>query len=146
MAVVRGPIAGKMIDFNQEGDLLTLVSDDVVKKMPVRNLPGTVLIEHFGDSADGQRIVVTRPQDDWTYEDFKLYMGRPPALLERKVRSVARGSYTDIYFDVDGTEAQAHFPSSFGGGDPSLKVGTNVMSMTVPQNSDVTGLSFLCLP
>jgi hypothetical protein len=146
MAVVRGAITGKSINFDLEGDLLTTVGDDDAKKMSVRNLPGTILLEHFGVSADGQNIVATRPQDDWTYEDFKVYMGRPPALLERKVRSVRRGSYTDVYFDVDGIEAKAHFPSSLGGGDPFVKVGDNMMAMTVPPAPNLDGISFRCIP
>jgi hypothetical protein len=62
--------------------------------------------------ADGNVMVVTRPRDDWSYADFRLFLGPMGAVAERRVGNVtgARdGGSTTITFDLDGTSAVARF-------------------------------------
>ena len=131
---------------------LSLVDESTVRAMMVRNLPGEIVVEYLSRVEDGTLLLVTRPRDDWRYEDFRLFWGREPELVEREIRgSVLRGrdgGTTRIEFGADGKHYTVVFPSllSQPGSSPTLSTDAETWSMTredvaaVPQ-----GTSFVCL-
>lgn len=90
-----------------------MLGADAIAGMPLHNLPGTILVEYAAELPDQRVMVVTRPEDDWTYDDFRLFLGQVDSLLERRVDSVVRykdGGSTTITFELDGAKAVASFP------------------------------------
>ena len=149
MAVLRGASAGKGFTIGQQGDILTVLAPESLTGVPLANLPGTTVIEYQAQLQDGRRMLVTRPQDDWTYNDFRLFLGAPAQVAERRVTNVsrARSGPTTITFLLDMQAADVHFDSpALAPGDlPWIKI-SNVMSpLTVlPNTTPLTPLSFLC--
>jgi hypothetical protein len=137
MAVIEGEFEGRIADLGKKGEILTLVSEAEVRTMPVRNLPGDVAIEYYAEVEDGSKLLVTRPVDDWDYEDFRVFFGTPEPLVEREVGEVLRatdGGSTTIRFRVDGTDYLADFPiesssGKFERGSATLDVGPEVLAM-----------------
>lgn len=139
MGVVTGPFNGKSFVIGQEGEELSVLAADSIAGMPLHNLPGTVLVEYAAALPDQRVMVVTRPQDDWSYADFRLFLGRPGALDERKVTKVTRaldGGSTTIEFVLDGGKAVASFPvvsspdGGFAPGQATLAVGGATSDLT----------------
>ncbi len=113
MGVVTGPFNGKSFTIGQQGEELTVVGKDAIAGMPLHNLPGNIVVEYAEQLPDQRVMVVTRPQDDWTYQDFRLFLGPLDKVLERRVDNVARGNSTTILFELDGSQATAFFPLTF---------------------------------
>jgi hypothetical protein len=90
---------------------LEVLAPSAIDSMTLRNLPGEVTIEYVADVDDGHVIVVTRPTDDWTYDDFRVFYGTPDALVERAVLQVDRtkGNATTIDFRLGSAVAHATF-------------------------------------
>lgn len=82
IGLVRDGGKSFLSQLNGDYDALTVVKADAVKGMPLRNFAGDVLIEEVAHSDDGLRVVVTRPTDDWTYDDFRVFFGRDGQLDE----------------------------------------------------------------
>lgn len=136
---------------------LVVVDASVLNTMTLRNLPGDVYIEYVADVSNGDVIVVTRPLDDWTYAQFRVFYGTPDAMLERTVVSVARGDDTYVTFQVGSVDYLAHFVGGFessdGGAGEVDEPGTldpgdgSVLTITerLPTPTTLTGFSFTCL-
>jgi len=147
MGVVRGPLETRTFAVGAQGEVLTVVGPEAIAGLAVRNLSGEIFVEYLGTVEDGRRLVVTRPADDWSYEDFRLFLGAE-SLVERKVSQVLRardGGTTDIHFDLDGTSAVAHFPAPSRGGPATLTAGGRLLTIsTQPAGTRPEGVSFLC--
>jgi hypothetical protein len=114
IGLLRGPIPRtKFFTIGVDGEVLEVRSTRDLDGYRAENLPGTFSIEHAGSVPDGRWVVVTSPDVDTHYEDFRLFFGPPERLVERPVLGVARGSYTTITFTVDGREAKVVFGSQF---------------------------------
>ncbi len=120
MGVHRGPpLDTKTFEIGTQGDVLTLLGAGALSGLTVRDLPATVLVEHDGRMPDGRRIVVTRPEHDWTYDDFRVFFGPESAMLERPMKGASRGSTTYVTFDLDGVTKTAVFPSALAPNTPA---------------------------
>lgn len=148
MGVLRGMTNVRDFVIGQDGDLLTTLPLADVQALKLHNLGGGVFVEYAADSPDGRRLVVTRPEDDWSYEDFRLFLGPPERVEERKVDSVTRardGGTTTIRFQLDGAAAEAFFPTPQNVTEPAtLKHGGQTFTLTVTRGTPPTGLQFLC--
>lgn len=94
------------------GEELDVLDESAIAGMQLRNLPGEIYVEYFAETEDGIEIVVVRPEDDWSYKDFRVFHGLPNRMEEREVIEVLRardGGTTDIEFVVDGVHYTAHF-------------------------------------
>jgi hypothetical protein len=148
LGVLRGMSNVRDFVIGQDGDLLTPLPVADVQALKLHNLGGGVFVEYAADSPDGRRLLVTRPEDDWGYEDFRLFLGPPERVEERKVDSVNRardGGTTTIRFQLDGAAAEAFFPAPQNAAEPAtLKHGGQSFTLTVTRGSAPTGLMFLC--
>lgn len=118
--VRMGVVAGETDSFviGEEGEELEVLDPDAIADMPLRNLSGEIELEYAAETDDGRLMVVTRPRDDWAYEDFRVFFGSVDALDERIVHSVARqedGGTTLIELELDGAAATAYFPVELDG-------------------------------
>jgi len=141
----------KTFVIGEEGEELSVLAAGAIAAMPVRNLPGDVVVEYVAALTDGQVMVVTRPRDDWAYPDFRLFLGPMGAVAERTVSNVGRmldGGSTKITFDLDGTSAVASFPivyadGGFAPGPATLTSGGTTAPLT-RQGSQPAGATYLC--
>jgi len=132
---------------------LTVENRSVLADFTLKNLPGEVTIEYVADLDDGSEIVVTRPTDDGTYDDFRLFWGSPGGLVERLVTNVsrARSGGTTIEFRYDGGTATATFtwvldPDTSHPGPGTLKAGSEQgMTQRFPTPTTLPEMSFSCL-
>jgi hypothetical protein len=92
-------------------ETLTPVGPSSLAGFEVRNLPGEVVVEFVADAADGSRLIVTRPMDDWTYDDFRIFYGTDGHLLERITSFSGAKSYRAFDFIVDGATWHVTFAS-----------------------------------
>jgi hypothetical protein len=145
MGLVRGSLpAKKMFDLATEGEKLELMGADAIRGFTLANLPGTVAVERSASLADGRLIVVTSPEVDTTYEDFRLFLGPPDRVVERKVINVSqsRSGVTFIEFTLDGARAEAVFGSSLSPDTPSTLNGEPLT--LAPAGTRPPGASYLC--
>ena len=154
MAVVTdGEFEGRSFDeVIAAGNELTVRDKSALSGLELQNLPGEIEVEYMARTEDGDQLVVTRPRDDWSYEDFRLFYGEGTTLTERAVSNVLRardGGTTWITFELDGSEAEALFPASLTepAETPTLTVEESTVELTLlDPNTDVAGLSFRCFP
>ena len=102
----------------------------VVRTFAVKGWVNPMVDEYFASVETGERLIVLRPEVDWTYEDFRLFLGSSDEVTERPVTSVTRardGGSTNIAFELEGQEAVAFFPA--GGGPGTLTVGSDVKAV-----------------
>lgn len=153
MGVVIGTLEdSKTFVIGQQGEELTVLPAEAIAGMPIRNLPGTVVLEYAASLDNGDVLVVARPRDDWSYEDFRLFLGNVGAVTERRVSNVTRmrdGGSTLIDFDLDGQPAQASFPvlfvdGGFAPGPATLTVAGTTTPLT-RQDAAPAGAEYLCL-
>jgi hypothetical protein len=152
MGVLQGTLTDrKTMVIGQDGEELTVLASTTIASMPLRNLPGDVFVEYVATLTDGQVMLVTRPVDDWTYSDFRLFLGPPNTVAERTVDSVTRlkdGGTTTIVFQLDGTQASAYFP--FVRADagvvraPATLTVAGVTSSLTRQTTPPSGTSYIC--
>lgn len=147
MGVLRGTLNDKTFSIGAQGDVLT-VDASAVQGLTVRNLPGGLTVEYTADSADGRRLVVTRPTDDWSYEDFRLFLGSADRMEEREVLAVARatdGGTTRIRCIIDGKESLAYFPSPWRTDEQAyLEIGGARQNLTTSVAWTAGSLQYLC--
>jgi hypothetical protein len=94
-------------------------------------LPGEVVVESVADAADGSRIVVTRPKDDWTYDDFRVFYGTNGHLVERVTTFTGAKSYRAYDFIVDGATWSVVFASSLSAvTESAIDTGTAILPLT----------------
>ena len=147
MGVHRGPLHDKTFTIGQAGDeVLTLLGQAALAGYALENLPGGVAIEHFATLPDGQLLLVTSPEVDPSYEEFRLFLGPLQHLQERDNLQVSRGSYTRIGFSVDGHPAEAVFGSSLAPAIVSELIidGQSQPLTLAPPGSRPEGASFYC--
>ena len=148
MGVLRGMTDVRDFVIGQQGDPLSPLTVAEVQLLQLHNLGGGVFVEYAADIVNGQRLVVTRPQDDWGYEDFRLFLGPPERVEERKVSSVQRardGGTTTISFQIEGAAAEAFIPAPQNVGEPAtLKYSGQTFTMTVTRGTAPAGLQFVC--
>jgi len=150
MGVVRGVFADRDFVIGEMGDVLEVQSTDAITGMTVLDVPGGAVVEYFAHLPDGRALVVTRPSADWSYGDFRLFVGTAERMIQQPVASVQRardGGTTWIQFTLDGTTAIAFFPSPLlEGGYPTLDVGGDSLTLALePAGTSPTNFSFLCL-
>lgn len=152
MGVVQGSLKdSKTFVIGQQGEELTVLDAATVAAMPLQNFPGNITVEYSATLPDGQILLVTRPTDDWTYADFRLFLGPSTGIVERAVSDVSRaldGGSTIIGFDWDGAQASASFrvvvvDASFAPGPASITVGSTTTPLT-RQSAMLPG-TYLCL-
>jgi len=127
------------------GEELTVVPDTAVEDYVLRNLPGDMEVEYVAGVETGERLVVIRPTDDWTYDDFRLFIGEPELLVERQIASVVRardGGSTWIRFEFHGETAELSVPVT---GPATMTTGTATYAVELLQPENITTLSFECL-
>ena len=145
------PLDIKTFSIGQQGSVLTLVPAAQVAGLPVANIPAETFIEYNATLPDGRALLVVRPRDDWTYQDFRVFFGAPDHMAERTVDQVVRyqdGGSTIIYFIIDGAWAAATFPvQMLPKGPPALGIGTTTsFQLTLgPTDSPPAGYSYFCL-
>jgi hypothetical protein len=140
--------------------MLTVEASSAVSAFTVQNLPGEVAIEYVADVEDGQVVVVTHPKYDYTYTDFRLFLGQPDDLREGRVEDVSRTRSSDtlIQFSIAGVgQARAQFtyvlqPATDGGIISHPGPGTlsgfgpdKAMTQRFPTPTTLEGMSFTCL-
>jgi hypothetical protein len=149
MALVHDRERSFLDALGPEAERLTLVQERDVRDRALHNLAGEIVLEHLGSVDDGSgvhTIVVTRPRDDWSYEDFRLFYGADGELIEREVENVSRGNATFIDFDVAGATYHVVFGSALGPAQSTLRVGTVEHEVEAELNpiSVPAGTSFVC--
>lgn len=146
MGVFRGDLKEKTFTIGAEGDVLELVDASAYASLELRNIPAGVFVEYDASTSDGRRLVVTRPDVDWAYDDFRVFFGTRAQMLERPVKNVSRGSSTFITFDVDGVEHDAVFASSMSSHtNATLTVNGEEEGLDVNTTDLGVGLSYFCL-
>jgi hypothetical protein len=149
MGVFHGALATKTFTIGMQGDTVTVLGPDALEGYALENLPGRIYVEYVATLPDGRTMVVTRPEVDWSYADFRVFLSTSATspLLERRVINIVRASFTNILFDLDGTQAAAHFSSSLAPGPSTLSVGADSFELTVmtPGTRPPTGVTFFCL-
>lgn len=125
---------------------LTPVAANALSGLAVRNLPGDVHIEYVAEVEGGAQLIVTRPEDDWSYDDFRVFYSTSGPLLERTVKSVQRSSYTVIELVVNGADFKATFGSSLSPIASELDTGTAVLALKVLPPSAADNTAFRCFP
>lgn len=134
---------------------LTIVAPDELAGLKLQNLPGEQLLELSARTTDGERIVVTRPTDAWSYDDFRVFYGSGSALDERSVWDAGSSKSGRRYltFEAEGVDVELSF------GRVTVGVGEstpNSAALTAPEGEvglvldDETqglpsGLTFRCL-
>jgi hypothetical protein len=154
MGVLQNPpLDIKTFTIGQQGSVLTLVPATQIASLPVANIPAQTFIEYNATLSDGRALLVVRPFDDWTYQDFRVFFGAPDHMAERSVDQVVRykdGGSTTINFTIDGAAAVASFPVQLspGGlviGPATLTIGTTSFPLTLgPTDSPPSGDSYFC--
>ena len=159
MLVVSGPLQDKNLDISaHEGDELEVVDASVLSGLRARNLPGDVVVEYSAKVESTRRLIVTRPEHDWSYEDFRVFFGESDRVEEQNVISVVRaldGGSTWIRFKLGAEDAEAFFPTRLqapGEQAPTepdtLEIGSKSLEIELlpMDEQDLEGLSFMCLP
>ena len=151
MGVLQGTSDSRTFTIGQQGSVLTLVSAARVVGLPVADIPAETFIEYQATLSDGRALLVVRPRDDWTYEDFRVFFGSPDHMVERPVSQVVRfkdGGSTTINFTVDRAAAVASFPVSLTGvaSPPTLTIDATKSNLTLGSTkSPPAGESYFCL-
>jgi hypothetical protein len=152
MGVLQNPpLDIKTFTIGQQGSVLTLVPASQVAALLVANMPAETFIEYNATLSDGRALLVVRPRDDWTFQDFRVFFGAPDHMVERTVDQVVRyqdGGSTTINFTVDGVPAVASFPVSLTGvaAPPTLTIGDTKYTLILgPIASPPAGYSYFCL-
>ncbi len=138
MGVVQGILEDrKTMVIGQDGEELTVLNDSDIAGLYLRNLPQSVTTEYAAATEDGRNILVVRPTYDWTYEDFRVFLGSAAKMTERGLVKVSRakdGGSTKIVFDLDGSTATADFPvirtdAGFGDGPATLTIDAQILPL-----------------
>jgi hypothetical protein len=113
MGVLFDPGETETFVIGQEGVELEVLGVEDVAGIPVADLPGEIVIEYAAQLEDGRTLIVIRPRDAWSYEDFRAFFGPVDDLVESPISEVERlsdGGSTTIRLEIDGDTATASFP------------------------------------
>lgn len=133
MGVLEGEFTGRTFVIGEDGEELTAVPPGEIADMKLRNLPGKVVLEYAAELEDGRLLIVTRPYDDWSYDDFRVFLGPAARIEERVVYQVVRardGGSTTIEFDLEESHATAAFPVVFDATSMSFEPGPATLSVS----------------
>lgn len=157
IGIVRGVATTRDFTVGETGDVLTVEDAGAIAGMTALDLAGTVTVEYWAGLPDGRTLIVTRPEQDWDYSDFRLFLGTQDRMLEHPVSSVVRardGGTTTIVFTADGGRATAFFPSALADdATPTLTMDGATVALTLV-NVDLAGgdpfavpadFAYLCL-
>lgn len=108
---------------------LAPVDPSSVTGLAVRNLPGEIVVEFVADAPDGSRLIVTRPMDDWTYDDFRIFYGINGHLLERVTTFNGALSYRAFDFVIDGATWHVIFASML---NPAIESAIDTGTASIP--------------
>ena len=148
IGVLRGEPTVRDFVIGQQGEELALVSDETVRALPAQNLANGVVVEYFAALEDGRNLLVTRPELDFSYDDFRLFFGAGGRLTERRVSRVERqrdGGTTEISFDLDGAAALAYFPAPMRNEPPRLSVAGSEWMLAPIDGGLSETLELMCL-
>jgi len=156
MALANDAEDGKafLSDLGADAQTLKVLDAKAIASLELHNLPGDVVIEYLAHTDEDETLLVTRPAEDWSYEDFRVFHGADHTLVERKVSMVTRGrdgGSTTIVFDVEGETYSAHFPvvsgdMGFEPGPATLETGSDVLSLTRdPTATAPSGFTYQCI-
>jgi hypothetical protein len=145
MGVYQGVLKDrKTIVIGQDGEELTMLTASEFSKAMLRNLPGTVTTEYVASTDDGNFMLVTRPTDDWTFNDFRVFYGPATAMEEKLVTIAMRGldgGSTKMTFILLGGEV-ATADGGFVPGPATLSIGSRTLPLTLlsvpPANASYT--------
>jgi hypothetical protein len=134
---------------------LAIVAPSELATLTVQNLPGEQVLELSARTPDGDRVVVTRPRDDWSYESFRVFYGSESAVDERTVRNAGSSKSGSRYltFEVDGADFELAFgrvllavgmvtPNS---GALTTPTGARALALDDETKGLPSGLHFRCL-
>jgi hypothetical protein len=155
MAVGQGDHELSIEELAALGEWLTVLDEDAISGMDLQNLPGIVSVEYLAEVEDGRWVVVVRPEYDWSYEDFVLFLGPGSDLAQRMILEVLRysdGGTTVLGFCLDDAEATLHFPIEFSDsgefewGDAYLETEDDTLSLSwlETDSHDLGEFSFYC--
>lgn len=144
MGILVGADDREILAIGEEGEELEVLDEKDIEDIPLRNLPGDVFVEYWAKVEDGRVVLVIRPDTDWDYEDFRLFLGPKQRVAEREVTSVVRqrdGGTTTIEFVADG-DAVAYFPAASRDEPSTLTVAGDELELTLlssdPSEADAT--------
>ena len=149
--------AGRDIDLaNPRGKHITIVGEDLVRPLEVRNLPALSRVEYAAQVEPDDHLVVLGPEHLESFDDYVLFFGRSDRVSQREVLVFGRGrdgGTTTIDFDLDGETARAHFPNRIQRDGPPItepvtfEVDGSPRAITkLPkERASTDGLSFECL-
>lgn len=134
---------------------LTIVPASELARFELRNLAGEQVLELSARTAEGNRVVVTRPEDWSSYNDFRVFYGSRDALDERRARDAgsSKSGSRFLTFDVDGADFELSFgrvllrvgESSPNSGSLKTPAGEPVLSLDDETMGLPPGLTFRCL-
>jgi hypothetical protein len=81
---------------------LTVLPESALRDKPLRNLPGDIVLNYAAITGDGQQLIVTRPEDDATNADYRLYLGRSNALQQIPISSATVNAFARFEFSLHG--------------------------------------------
>jgi hypothetical protein len=118
--------------------------------MPVHNLAPKEVVEYDATSAAGNRIVLMRPDVDWSYDDFRFFYGTPEHMVEQELTNASRGSSTYLTFVKEGVSYDVVLPSPQLGDTSAPRITGNGTTETFTyRDADAgalgSGLTYLCL-
>jgi hypothetical protein len=153
MGVVTGVLNAKTFTIGEQGETLELLPASALAAFTLQNLPPGVFLEYSAETADSRFLVVVRPTDDWSFDDFRVFFGPTDRVAQRHVEKVLRaldGGSTTVSFDLDGASATASFPVVSDGqgiapGPATLAIGTDTQALTrLPTNVMPLDHAYLC--
>lgn len=153
MAVLHDPGATESFEIGTMGVELTVLAPESVADMPVSNVAAGIELEYVAALEDGRLLVVSRPSEEWSYEDFRAFFGSLEDLTERPVTDVARltdGGSTTIELEIDGATATASFPiviveTDFVPGPATLTIAKETHALARLPHAVPEGAVFHCL-
>lgn len=152
MGVAEGALKSKTFVIGEEGEELTLLSADDVAALALHNYPAEILAEYVANVEDEKLLVVLRPRDFTSYDEFRVFFGTPERLEECPVQNVTRahdGGSTEIDFSVNGDEAVAYFPiefvdEKFTPGAPTLTIDDVGLDISLGDSASAGEAGYFC--
>lgn len=152
MGVAEGILKTKTFTIGEQGVELSLLTEDDVAALPLHNYPGEVVVEYAATVESANLLVVLRPRDLTSYDEFRVFYGKPERLEECPVQNVSRaldGGSTQIDFSVNGDEAVAYFPvefvdEKFTRGAPTLTVDDVGLDIALSDAESATEAGYFC--
>jgi hypothetical protein len=152
MGVAEGILKTKTFVIGEQGEELALLSADDVGALPLHDYPGEIVVEYVAQVEGEKLLVVLRPRDLTSYQEFRVFFGTLERLDERPVQNVTRardGGSTEIDFSVNGDEAVAYFPvefvdEMFTRGAPTLTVDDVELEISLSSDDRLEGAGYFC--